>query len=114
MNEIRRNNGLSEFKRTDKLDEVALLRAWETTIKFSHTRPNGSSCFTALKQNGISYSYCGENIAVSYTTPAKVVNAWMNSSGHRKNILNPNLKYMGVGFYRANNGDYYWVQMFYC
>ena len=116
VNDIRRENGLPEFKRLDKLDEVAALRAWENTILYGHTRPNGNRGLTALVENGLNYRNCAENVAAGYRTPADVVNGWMNSEGHRKNILNPDLEYLGVGCY-LEKGDRgfssYWAQMFY-
>lgn len=100
-----------------KLDEIAVQRAWENTVKYGHTRPDGTSCFTAIDESGLLYSSCAENVAAGYSTPAKVVDGWMNSEGHRKNILNPQLEYLGVGFYHVNGGDggygYYWAQVFY-
>ncbi len=116
INNIRRENGLPEFKTLDKLDEVAALRAWENTVQYGHTRPDGRSCFTALDEGGLNYRHCAENVAAGYKTPADVVNGWMNSDGHRKNILNPDLEYLGVGCY-LEKGDRgfssYWAQMFY-
>ncbi len=109
------NNGLPEFKRMPLLDEVANLRAWEIITYFDHVRPDGSKCFTAFEEAGIEYSYAAENIAAGQRTPEEVVNAWMNSPGHRANILNPDLEYLGVGFYYDNSGTgyhYYWSQNF--
>lgn len=94
------------------LTGAAQLRAGEIVESFSHTRPNGSSCFTAMKEAGISYGYAGENIAAGYATPAAVVEGWMNSSGHRANILSPNFDTIGVGYITDSHGYAYWVQMF--
>ncbi len=112
------NNGLPEFKRLPLLDEVANIRAWELIPCYDHDRPDGSSCFTAYEEAGIAYSYAAENIAAGYKTPEEVVNGWMNSTNHRKNILNPDLEYLGVGFYydkdkmSEDNYRYYWSQNF--
>ena len=76
-----------------------------------HTRPDGTSCFTVLDQNGINYFSAGENIAMGYPTSESVVNGWMNSSGHKANILNSSFTHIGVGCYEEN-GYYYWVQLF--
>lgn len=76
-----------------------------------HTRPDGSSFSTALQQQGVSYRGCGENIAWGQRTPEQVMNGWMNSEGHRANILNKNYKNIGVGFYQENDVNY-WVQLF--
>jgi len=80
-----------------KVTAAAQVRAKEIKTSFSHTRPDGRSCFTALDEAGASYMGAGENIAIGQRTPEQVVNDWMNSEGHRKNILNSNFKYIGVG-----------------
>ena len=77
----------------------------------AHTRPNGSSFSTALTEAGVSYRTAGENIAYGQSTPQQVMNAWMNSSGHRANILNANYTTIGVG-YTVINGTAYWAQLF--
>lgn len=74
---------------------------------FSHTSPNYGSPFQMMRTFGISYRSAGENIAKGQKSPQEVMNAWMNSSGHRANILNPNYNYIGVGFYNSA-----WVQEF--
>ncbi|MGG3738755.1 CAP domain-containing protein [Aeribacillus pallidus] len=76
---------------------------------FSHTSPTYGSPFDMMKQFGISYRTAGENIAMGQRSPEQVVNDWMNSEGHRKNILNPNFTHIGVGY--VENG-HYWTQMF--
>ncbi len=88
----------------------AAVRAQEITVLFSHTRPDGSSCFTAVRNPG----RLGENIAAGQRTPEQVVNAWMNSSGHRANILNANFTKLAVGYVYVPGDMYghYWVQMF--
>lgn len=87
---------------------AADVRAAEIGTRFSHTRPNGSSCFTALTDAGISYRAAGENIAKGHRTPAQVVEGWMNSDGHRRNILSEDFTHLAVGYI-----DYGWVQLFY-
>lgn len=76
---------------------------------FSHTSPTYGSPFDMMKKYGITYQYAGENIAEGQQTPQEVINAWMNSEGHRQNILNPNYNYIGVGYVAQGN---YWVQDF--
>ena len=71
-----------------------------------------SSCFTILREYGISYRRAAENIAGGQPTPAAVVNSWMNSSGHRANILDGNLRKIGVGYARGGQYGTYWVQLF--
>lgn len=98
----------------DKLTELANVRAWENTVSYGHTRPDGSSCFTIFKENGLSYRAVGENLAVQYKTPEQAVKAWMNSPGHRENILSEKYEYMGVGFYSVSTGyGTYYSQLFY-
>lgn len=111
VNSERASNGLSPLKYSSKLSEAALVRAEEIQSVFSHTRPNGSQCFTAIKEVGISYTTAGENIAYGQRTPEAVMNSWMNSSGHRANILGKNYEYIGIGV-TYKNGIYYWVQFF--
>lgn len=96
------------------LTAAAQLRATELPTLYSHTRPDGTSCFTALSEFGVTYRYAGENIAAGYPSAAAVVNGWMNSEGHRANIMNPNYKKLGVGYCYSSGTTYghYWVQMF--
>ena len=105
VNEIRTEEGLPALTTNSSLSNAAALRAEEIVTLYSHTRPDGSSCFTVLPAFGISYRAAGENIAAGQPTPAAVVNAWMNSSGHRANILNPKFKSLGVG-YVSVDGDF--------
>lgn len=111
VNEERTRYGLSPLMQDLGAAEVAHLRAKEIVQSFSHTRPNGSSCFTAAKELGVSYRSAGENIAYGYPTPEKVVEGWMNSEGHRKNILSSSFSKIGIGCYQ-NNGILYWSQFF--
>ena len=76
---------------------------------FSHTSPTYGSPFEMMKKFGISYKTAGENIAQGQITPQAVVNGWMNSSGHRANILNASYNRIGVGYVAEGN---YWTQMF--
>lgn len=107
INEQRVANGLDELITVYDLSVVAQTRAQELTQSYSHTRPDGSSCFTALTEAGIYYYSSGENIASGFSSPEAVVNAWMKSPGHRANILSPNYTMVGVGFC-----DNYWAQVF--
>lgn len=111
VNAERAKYGLSALTMDTKVQQAALVRAKETAQSFSHTRPNGSSFSTALTEAGVSYRTAGENIAYGQTTPQQVMNAWMNSSGHRANILNANYTTIGVG-YTVINGTAYWAQLF--
>ena len=87
-NEQRQNNGLEKLMtREDLWEQVAQVRAGEIVNYFSHTRPNGSSCFSLYDEAGLDYRAAGENIAAGYYGASAVVDGWMNSTGHRANIL---------------------------
>ena len=111
VNAERAKQGLSALTIDTKVQQAALVRAKESAQSFSHTRPNGSSFSTALTEAGVSYRTAGENIAYGQSTPQQVMNAWMNSSGHRANILNANYTTIGMG-YTVINGTAYWAQLF--
>ncbi len=111
VNAERAKEGLSPLTIDTKVSAAAQVRAEEIVTSFSHTRPDGSSFATALKEQNISYRRAGENIAWGQKSPEEVVNAWMNSSGHRANIMNKNFTSIGVGYYRQN-GVNYWCQLF--
>ena len=114
INQERANAGLGSVSQNASLDAVAQIRAQEIAQSFSHTRPDGTNCFTILDQYGIPNSTAGENIAAGYGTPEEVMTGWMNSDGHRANILNGSFGQVGIGYYTDPNGVYgtYWVQMF--
>lgn len=109
VNEERAKEGLPALKTASALTQAAQVRAEELLTLFSHTRPDGRSCFTALGEAGVRYRAAGENIAMGYPTPAAVVEGWMNSPGHRANILNASYTTIGVGYNSQRNC---WVQMF--
>ena len=106
VNEIRRQNGLGELTASAELSHVARLKSQDMHDKgyFDHTSPTYGSAFDMLRSFGISYRTAGENIAYGYSTPQAVVDAWMNSSGHRANILNASYTQIGVG--RVQDGNY--------
>ncbi|MDR0223232.1 MAG: CAP domain-containing protein [Oscillospiraceae bacterium] len=111
-NKERKNNGLSALSGNNAtLNSAAMVRAPEIIERFSHTRPDDKRCFTAYTDLGGKYSGMGENIAGGQATPDEVVEDWMDSEGHRKNILNPNYTHLGVGV-AEKNGRFYWVQLF--
>ena len=112
INEIRINNGLKPFEKIESLDSAAMDRAAEISQKFSHKRPDDSSCFSILDEYDLFYMAAGENIASGSSTAEGVVNQWMNSQGHRDNILNPNYSYIGIGYYKAEGTNYCWSQLF--
>ena len=112
VNAARQDAGLSELELDADLCAAAQARAQEIAQSFSHTRPDGSSCFTILEEFGISYRAAGENIAMGQRTPEGVMDGWMNSSGHRANILNGTFTSIGVGYYVDGAGAAHWVQIF--
>lgn len=112
VNIERENAGLAPLAVDATLSAAAQVRAQEIDVSFSHTRPDGTSCFTVLKDFGISYRACGENIAKGSPSPARVVEGWMNSAGHRANILNANFTAIGVGVYADAAGTLHWAQLF--
>ena len=111
VNEIRRQYGLSSLTENWELSRVAGFKSQDMKDRayFDHTSPTYGSPFQMMKDFGISYRTAGENIAMGYRSPEAVVNGWMNSSGHRANILNANFKQIGVGYVAQGN---YWTQMF--
>ncbi|WP_243109982.1 CAP domain-containing protein [Clostridium sp. E02] len=111
VNTERAKEGLSPLTIDDNAAKAADIRAKEIQTKFDHTRPNGSSFSSVLRENGVSFSGAGENIAWGQRSPQEVMTAWMNSAGHRANIMNPNFKHIGVGN-QENSGTQYWVQLF--
>ena len=112
VNDERSKAGLSAVTEATDVSAAAAIRAQEITSNFSHTRPDGTYYNTVLDQSGISYWGSGENIAYGQKTPAEVMNGWMNSQGHRANILNASYTKIGVAYYQNSNGVTYWVQLF--
>lgn len=112
VNVERSKRGLSALTANWELSRVARYKSQDMKTKnyFSHTSPTYGSPFQMMQHFGIAYRTAGENIAMGQRTPQEVMNAWMNSSGHRANILNPQFKEIGVG--AAKDGSIYWTQMF--
>lgn len=110
-NSARGQNGYAALVEDGALSEAAAVRAREIARSFSHTRPSGASFSSALSESGVSYLRAGENIASGQKSASEVVNAWMNSPGHRANILNSS--YSRIGSASVNiDGTLYWVQLF--
>lgn len=110
-NKERLKEGLEPFSTFRALQEAGDVRGKEILSYFSHIRPNGTSCFTAL--NGIGYYYTmGENIAAGYDTAESVMSSWMKSPGHRENILNEAFVHMGTGYEKGGKYGTGWVQLF--
>jgi uncharacterized protein YkwD len=114
VNIERQKVGRSALSIDYTLASAAETRAYEIMEVFSHTRPDNSSCFTIFDEFGINYGYAGENIAAGQHSPQEVVTAWMNSPGHKKNILDANFKHIGIGYINDTSAPYkdYWVQLF--
>lgn len=111
VNDIRRQNGLQPLTANWELSRVARYKSQDMLDRgyFSHNSPTYGSPFQMITAFGLSYRTAGENIAKGYSSPQAVVNAWMNSSGHRANILNGSYSQIGVGYVPQGN---YWTQMF--
>ena len=111
VNEIRQQNGLKPLTENWELSRVARYKSQDMLDNryFSHTSPTYGSPFQMIKAFGLSYRTAGENIAKGYAAPQAVVNGWMNSSGHRANILNVSYTQIGIGYVAQGN---YWTQMF--
>lgn len=111
VNAIRRESGLGELGLNWELSRVARYKSQDMAdnFYFSHTSPTYGSPFQMIQAFGLTYRTAGENIAYGYPTPQAVVNSWMNSEGHRKNILNPSFTQIGVGYVSQGN---HWTQMF--
>lgn len=108
----RTNAGLPLLTEASELTQIAMIRANEIIGSFSHTRPDGRSCFTVFSDNNVRYRCAGENIAYGQRTPADVVQAWMNSAGHRANILKEEYNHMGIYVTVNSNGRHYFAQNF--
>ncbi len=113
VNIERAKQNLPALKLNTALSNVAQLKSEDMKNKnyFNHTSPTYGSPFNMMKQFGINYKYAGENIAKGQKTAADVVTAWMNSEGHRANILNKNFTDMGLGYVKSGSTTY-WTQMF--
>ena len=111
VNAERAKVGAPPLRLANDLQQSAAIRAREIVQLFSHTRPDGSDCFTVIRKKG---NTCGENIAAGHGTAAETVEQWMNSQGHRENILNPRYRELGVGYAYEDYSTYhhYWVQLF--
>ena len=114
VNTERQKQGLSSLTLSDKLTAVANEKARDMAENnyFSHTSPTYGSPFQMLQQYGIRYKAAGENIAAGQKSAEEVMNSWMNSSGHRANILNPSFTEIGIGYYAGGSYGTYWAQEF--
>lgn len=113
-NQERTQRGLPKLKVDNELSKMANKKAQDMADNnyFDHNSPTYGSPFDMMSQFGISYTSAGENIAAGQSTPQDVVDGWMDSSGHRANILNQNYTYIGVGHVEGGSYGHYWVQEF--
>lgn len=111
VNQERSKAGLKPLTINSTLTKSAQAKAQDMHDKkyFDHNSPTYGSPFQMMSKFGYKYSYAGENIAMGQKTPSEVMNAWMNSQGHRANILSPNFTEIGVGYTKDGS---YWVQQF--
>ncbi len=114
VNIERGNRGLELLKANWQLSRVARYKSEDMRDKnyFSHTSPTYGSPFKMMEDFGLRFTAAGENIAKGQRTPREVMNAWMNSPGHRSNILSPSFSEIGVGVAKDQYGRIYWTQMF--
>lgn len=114
VNAERQKNGLPSLSMSSSISGVARTKSRDmaTNNYFAHQSPTYGSAGDMLKQSGIGFSAWGENIASGQRSPEAVVNAWMNSPGHRANILSPDFGKIGVGYVTNSNGTPYWTQIF--
>ncbi|MFC0477634.1 SafA/ExsA family spore coat assembly protein [Robertmurraya beringensis] len=113
-NQERAKYGLKPLVADWQLARVARYKSADMRDRnyFSHTSPTYGSPFDMMKNFGISYRSAGENIAAGQRTAQEVVTAWMNSEGHRKNILSSGYTHIGVGYAQGGSKQHYWTQMF--
>ncbi len=114
VNAERAKQGLQPLTENWQLSRVARYKSADMATKnyFSHTSPTYGSPFRMMESFGIKYSSAGENIAYGQKTPQQVMTAWMNSPGHRSNIMSPSYSQIGVGYATNKSGTAYWTQMF--
>lgn len=109
-NAVRNANGVLSISESEALSKAATQRAKEAAMQRSHTRPDGTPYYTVITTKA--QPYIGENLAGGSYTSETVVTAWMNSAGHRENILDPEFHYIGVGYYVSETGTIYWCELF--
>ena len=114
VNQEREKAGLQPLKMSEQLRSIANLKSRDMADKgyFDHNSPTYGSPFQMLQDFGVHYSAAGENIAAGQQTPEQVMQSWMNSSGHRANILNARFDTLGVGYYQGGKYGVYWTQLF--
>jgi Cysteine-rich secretory protein family len=114
VNQERAKSGANPLKLNEKLDKAANEHTLDqaNSNKMSHDGSNGSKFGDRLKNDGYLFSFAAENVAAGQTDPIQVMKSWMNSPGHRENILNPKLEEIGVGSATSKDGKLFWTQDF--
>ncbi|WP_349728333.1 CAP domain-containing protein [Peribacillus frigoritolerans] len=114
VNEERSKRGLPSLKMDTAISQVAILKSEDMRDSnyFNHTSPSYGSPFEMMKSFGISYKYAGENIAAGQPSADAVMKSWMNSPGHKANILNKNYTHIGIGHVTGGKYTHYWTQQF--
>lgn len=111
VNRERKNAGLNPLRYSSAAQKAADIRAKEIVELFSHTRPDGSTCFTALDETDVKYRAAGENLASGYTSAKEVMEGWIASPGHKENIMRDSFTDIAIGVYESG-GVLYWTQFF--
>jgi uncharacterized protein YkwD len=111
VNHQRVQNGLNPLTYNGKLDKAAHLRAKELVVSYDHIRPDGRRCDTVLGDMGVNANFVGENADIGYHDAQKAMERWMESPGHRSNILNDGFNRIGIGIHNEN-GIWSWIQIF--
>lgn len=114
VNVEREKNHLKPLKIDNRLNKIAIVKAKDMARekKMSHTSKKFGVTFNLIKKEGIFYTKAAENIASGHKTPEFVTERWLKSKGHRKNILERDYRFIGIGKATDNNGKIYWVQIF--
>ena len=114
VNVERTSRNLSPLQSHNRLSDLAAVKSQDMADKgyFSHTSPTYGSPFDMMNEFDFKYRAAGENIAAGQRTPEEVVEGWMNSEGHRKNILNEQFTHIGVGYVEGGSYRTYWTQLF--
>ena len=114
VNAERSKQGLKPLTLSENLTHIAKMKAQDMAVKnyFDHTSPTYGTPFEMLQTFGVTYKTAGENIAAGQKTAEEVMQSWLNSSGHRANILNPSYTEIGVGYYAGGSYGTEWVQLF--
>ncbi len=108
----REKAGIAPVAFSEDVSEAALVRAKEIDGNVTHKRPDGRKCFTALDDAGIERRWAAENIHRGRSDPEAAIRAWMESDGHRRNLLNEKATAIGIAAYQAENGIICWAQLF--